>query len=107
MIKKSPDEYRADLTELAIAFNKVFDRDDSYTQIVLKHLAWFCRAHKTTFLPDARAHAVLEGRREVWLEIQEYLNLSIDELYDLHKVKEYIPKRRVDGSEGQTKKEQN
>ena len=99
MIKKNPDKYKEDLTSLAIAFNRVFDEKNQYTQTVLKHLALFCRAHQSTFLPDARAHAVLEGRREVWLLIQEFLELSIDELYDLHRIKEYIPKRRSDGEE--------
>lgn len=53
------------------------------SQAVLKDLAEFCRADKTTFHADPRVHAVLEGRREVWLRIQKYLNLSPDELWDL------------------------
>lgn len=55
-----------------------------YAQEVLADLARFCRANKTTFHTDARAHAVLEGRREVWLRIQEYLNLSPEQLWALH-----------------------
>lgn len=43
---------------------------------VLADLARFCRAGESTFHPDARVHAVLEGRREVWLRIQKYLRLS-------------------------------
>ncbi|MBM4071984.1 MAG: hypothetical protein FJ271_24120 [Planctomycetes bacterium] len=43
---------------------------------VLADLAKFCRAGESTFHPDARVHAVLEGRREVWLRIQKYLRLS-------------------------------
>lgn len=50
---------------------------------VLEDLARFCRANETTFLPDARASALLEGRREVWLRIQNHLNLSPDELEKL------------------------
>ena len=50
-------------------------------------LAKFCRANKTTYNPDARIHAVLEGRREVWLHIQNYLQLTNEELYDLHEIK--------------------
>lgn len=43
---------------------------------VLADLAKFCRANEPTFHPDARVHAVLEGRREVWLRIQKYLRLK-------------------------------
>lgn len=50
---------------------------------VLEDLARFCRANETTFHEDARVSALLEGRREVWLRIQEHLNLSPEELFDL------------------------
>jgi hypothetical protein len=52
-------------------------------EIVLADLARFCRAHESTFHPDARAHAVAEGRREVWLRIQEHLKLSEVDLWSL------------------------
>lgn len=45
--------------------------------IVLGDLRDFCRARETTFDPDPRIHALLEGRREVWLRIANHL--SIDE----------------------------
>jgi hypothetical protein len=51
---------------------------------VLRDLAKFCRAHTTTFHPDPRAHALAEGRREVWLRISEHLNLTDDELWRLY-----------------------
>lgn len=53
-------------------------------EIVLKDLARFCRAHHSTFHKDPRVHAMLEGRREVWLRIQHHLRLSPDELWELH-----------------------
>jgi len=49
---------------------------------VLKDLVHFCRATETTFHADPRMHAVLEGRREVWLRIQNYSNLSDKELWE-------------------------
>lgn len=49
---------------------------------VLRDLAKFCRATESTFNADPRIHAVLEGRREVWLRIQTYLNLSDEELWE-------------------------
>lgn len=48
---------------------------------VLADLAKFCRATESTFHPDPRAHAVAEGRREVWLRIQHHLKLTDDDLW--------------------------
>lgn len=47
---------------------------------VLVDLARFCRANESTFHEDARIHALAEGRREVWLRIQEWLDLTPEEL---------------------------
>ncbi len=52
-------------------------------EIVLGDLARFCKAQETCFHIDARAHAVAEGRREVWLRIQTQLNLSEEQIADL------------------------
>lgn len=52
---------------------------------VLADLARFCRAGESTFHPDPRVHAVLEGRREVWLRIQKYLRLSAADIDRLAK----------------------
>ena len=64
-----------------------FDKNNLFTKDVLTDLAKFCRAHETTFNKDDRMHAVLEGRREVWLRIQNYLKLSTDELYQIHHIR--------------------
>jgi len=45
------------------AYETVFDPKSIDAQIVLKDLASFCRADKTTFHENERLHAVLEGRR--------------------------------------------
>lgn len=52
-------------------------------EVVLADLAKFCRARETTFHPDPRVAALQEGRREVWIRIQDHLNLSPEELYEL------------------------
>lgn len=52
-------------------------------KIVMQDLAKFCRANETTFHANARVQAHLEGRREVWLHIQKYLQLTPDELWEL------------------------
>lgn len=50
---------------------------------VLEDLAKFCRANESCFHPDARVHAVMEGRREVWLRIRQHLDLTEAELFTL------------------------
>lgn len=52
-------------------------------QRVLKDLAEFCRADVSTFDPDPRVHALLEGRREVWLRVQKLLNLTPEQVAEL------------------------
>jgi len=55
-----------------------------FGQEVLTDLAKFCRAHESTFHADPRAHAVAEGRREVWLRIQRHLQLTDDQLWAIY-----------------------
>lgn len=52
-------------------------------ELVLTDLAKFCRAYTTTFHEDPRIAAMLDGRREVFLRIQQHLNLSNDQLWRL------------------------
>lgn len=47
---------------------------------VIRDLERFCRASESTFHPDARVHALLEGRREVFLRILDHLKLSDEQL---------------------------
>jgi hypothetical protein len=44
--------------------------------IVLGDLRDFCRARESTFEEDPRLHALLEGRREVWLRIAGHLHID-------------------------------
>jgi len=55
-----------------------------YADVVLKDIARFCRAHESTFSADPRAHALAEGRREVWLRIENHLKLTPDQLWELY-----------------------
>lgn len=52
-------------------------------QEVLRDLASFCRAAETTFRPDPREHALLEGRREVFLRIAKYMNIPSEQIYEI------------------------
>ena len=83
---RAVDAYLADRENKARALLR--DRQVSYQhalggapgQAVLEDLAWFCRADQTTFHPDPRVHALMEGRREVWLRIKEHLDLDLEDL---------------------------
>ena len=61
------------------AYQFVFNPDSIHAQRVLVDLARFCRANKSTFHENDRAHALAEGRREVFLRIQNHINLDADE----------------------------
>ena len=65
------------------AYVKTF-LDNAFGKEVLEDLARFCRANETAFHADARAHAVAEGRREVWLRIQRHLQLTDEQLWALY-----------------------
>lgn len=73
---------RRALGERRYAYRQTFN--GPLAEVVLKDLARFCRAHESTFADDPRAHALAEGRREVWLRIQNHLELSPDQLWTLY-----------------------
>lgn len=77
------DKTRSYLTRRKRDYLDVFTSEPG--KKVLSDLAKFCRANETTFNPDPRVAAMLDGRREVFLRIQEHLNLSNDELYNLYR----------------------
>lgn len=56
------------------------NRPSPAAQDALRDLAIFCRANESCWHPDPRVHAALEGRREVWLRLQQHLNMSQEEL---------------------------
>ena len=58
----------------------VFDEESPVVENILSDLKIFCRANESTFHADPRIHAMLEGRREVWLHIERQLKLQPDEL---------------------------
>jgi hypothetical protein len=66
------------------AYCRLFNQNNRDAKLVLTDLARFCRASESAFHPDERTHALLEGRREVWLRIQQHLNLTEEELWSLH-----------------------
>jgi hypothetical protein len=56
---------------------------DGDAEIVAADLRRFCRAESTTFHPDARLAAMLDGRREVWLRIHQFSTMSVEEIIEI------------------------
>ena len=67
-----------------LAYHQVFNPESVAGQAVLRDLAKFCRAHETTFHKDQDLSKVLQGRHEVWLRIQQHLNLTSEQLWKLY-----------------------
>jgi len=65
------------------AYKRVFDINNPDVQFVLKDLARFGRAHESTFAADPHISSKMDGRREVWLRIQQHLNLTDEQLWGL------------------------
>lgn len=63
-----------------LAYIKMFSTLEPEKLIVLNDLKRFCRIDRSTFHPDARVHAALEGRREVSQRILDFTTLTTEEL---------------------------
>lgn len=71
------------------AYQLTFNKRDGSAVFVLRDLAVFCKATVTTEVPGDRDKAlILEGRRQVWLRIQNHLNLTSEELFALYSGKQ-------------------
>jgi hypothetical protein len=62
------------------AYEFAFGPQSASGKIVMDDLSRFCRLSKSAFHENDRVHALLEGRREVGLRVQDYLTLSLEEL---------------------------
>lgn len=63
------------------AYKQTFDGPHGET--VLEDLSKFCRAHQSTAHANPYMAARLDGRREVWLRIQQHCNLDKETLWNL------------------------
>lgn len=87
---------RAFLTGRQFAYNQVFNPENQFTNQVLADLARFCRAHVSTGNKDPYIAARLDGRREVWLRIENHLKLSPETLWLLFDGSPPPPSQRND-----------
>lgn len=66
------------------AYQLTFQLNQPANVMVLEDLQKFCRATESCVVPGDRDKTlILEGRREVWLRMTEYLHLTPDQLYAL------------------------
>ncbi len=82
-----PEPQRIAPQQLASTVDRLELRKREYMGIpqgVLDDLRGFCRADRSCFDPDPRIHAVMEGRREVWLRIQQHIDLEVNHLLRLY-----------------------
>lgn len=86
MTEDTPTRAARDLLdERRRAYRRTFgQRKGARGWAVLLDLARYCRAHRSTFDPDPIKAATLNGRREVWLRIQNHLRLDEDALWALY-----------------------
>lgn len=84
MIRELYGRAKQFLAGRAGAYRRVFDPQSRDVNTVLVDLARFCRAHSSTGSTDALIAARLEGRREVWLRIQEHTRLDDETLWLLY-----------------------
>jgi hypothetical protein len=74
------DRARLFLRNRQVAYQQVFNARTPAGFTVLQDMAWFCRARRSTFDRDPIVAAGLNGQREVWLRIDQHLNLTDEEL---------------------------
>ena len=75
---------RAFLFGRSKSYRRIFDLANRDAQTVLEDLAFFCRANVSTAHDEPTMSARLDGRREVWLRIQQHLNLDDETLWQLY-----------------------
>lgn len=79
MIQGPKEDIHKYAHRLSMAYARVFETNSPFAEDVLFDLDMFCRMKESTFHPDQRVHAVLEGRREVGLRINTLRLLNADE----------------------------
>ena len=93
--------YIEDVKNREISYKNCFDTSQLENRAVLADLALFCRMFTTTSGADPNNQEdpkVLEGRRQVFLRIQEHLQFSPMQLYALHPLRKITPQAITPGT---------
>lgn len=73
------------LTGRRASYQMTFPKTGRENNPVLADLAVFCRANESCAIPgDEKRTWMLMGRHEVWLRIQQHLNLTPEQLFALY-----------------------
>ena len=81
-------EKKAALSNQAAAWRScLHPAKNQAAKAVLAELAMFCRAHESTAHANTHVAARLDGRREVWLFLQERLRLDDETLWQLYQLR--------------------
>lgn len=92
-------KYMETLKNRITAYKNCFDTAHLENRAVLTDLALFCRMFTTTDDPNQKEDPkVLEGRRQVFLRIQEHLQFDYTQLYQLHPLRQMTPQPVTPGT---------
>lgn len=73
-----------DRLRLGTAYRETFDSSKRWPRVVLVDLAHYCFANRTTHTGmGARGVGELEGRRQVWLRLQQFKHMTEEEIREL------------------------
>lgn len=66
------------------AYQRLFNATgaENAKKAVLKDLERFCRGNDTAWADDARLHALLTGRQEVYRRIMDHLEMTFDDQWE-------------------------
>lgn len=93
------NKYIENIKNRMISYKNCFDTSQLENRAVLTDLALFCRMFTTTADPiQAEDPKILEGRRQVFLRIQEHLQFECMQLYQLHPLKMLTPQSVTPGT---------
>lgn len=83
MIYRSKSDHIKHYEELSQAFGHFLNPKNPHAFSVIKELVRFCRADSTCVVPKSNQMTnVLEGRREVWLYINDLATKTPQELFE-------------------------
>jgi hypothetical protein len=92
-------KYMEILKNRQISYKNCFDLSQLENRAVMTDLALFCRMFTTTAEPDQKEDPkVLEGRRQVFLRIQEHMQFDQFQLYLLHPLRQITPQAMTPGT---------
>lgn len=83
-IRSLVDATRVFLRDRKRAYQLLFNPRNPAGMVVLQDLMQFCRAAESVYHPDSRKTDIAIGRHEVWLRIQQHLNLTETQLFALY-----------------------